>query len=78
MGVKNNIRSLTSLKLTFNNGRKDYISPTFGRHDRTKTCELQSLVKQITACHYKDTTNFLQFNDEARTSFGAARDDVME
>ena len=33
VGVKSQIRSLTSLKLTFNNGRKDYISPTFGRHD---------------------------------------------
>ena len=33
IGTKANIRSLTSLKLTFNNGRKDYISPTFGRHD---------------------------------------------
>ena len=33
VGNKANIRSLTSIKLTFNNGRKDYISPTFGRHD---------------------------------------------
>ena len=36
IGTKANIRSLTSLKLTFNNGRKDYISPTFGRHDSVK------------------------------------------
>ena len=36
VGTKANIRSLTSLKLTFNNGRKDYISPTFGRHDQEK------------------------------------------
>ena len=34
VGSKANIRSLTSLKLTFNNGRKDYISPTFGKHDK--------------------------------------------
>lgn len=59
IGVKNNIRSLSSIKLTFNNGRKDYISPTIGKHDRTKTCELSSIVKTITACHFRDTTNFL-------------------
>jgi len=37
VGTKTNIRSLTSLKLTFNNGRKDYISPTIGRHDQVNS-----------------------------------------
>ena len=45
VGTKANIRSLTSLKLTFNNGRKDYISPTFGRHDQFKTVQLTSPVR---------------------------------
>ena len=37
IGTKQNIRSLTSIKLTFNNGRRDYISPTFGVNDEEKT-----------------------------------------
>lgn len=64
VGTKANIRSLTSLKLTFNNGRKDYISPTFGRHDKIKSENLVSPVKKITACHYKDATTFLMLNEQ--------------
>ena len=59
VGTKTNIRRLTSLKLTFNNGRKDYCSPTFGKHDNVKTCRLTAPVRQIIACHYRDSTNFL-------------------
>ena len=44
VGTKANIRTLTSLKLTFNNGRKDYISPTFGRHDKVKVEQMQKPV----------------------------------
>ncbi len=65
VGTKANIRSLTSLKLTFNNGRKDYISPTFGKHDKVKSEELGGPVKKITACHFKDATTFLMFNESA-------------
>ena len=36
IGTKQNIRSLTSIKLTFNNGRRDYISPLFGVNDEEK------------------------------------------
>ena len=64
VGTKANIRSLTSLKLTFNNGRKDYISPTFGRHDKVKTDDLDGPVKKITACHFKDATTFLMLNEQ--------------
>jgi len=77
IGTKANIRSLTSIKLTFNNGRKDYMSPTFGRHDRVKTDELNGRVDKITACAYKDATTFLMFNDDARLSWGAQQTDVM-
>ena len=59
IGTKANIRSLTSLKLSFNNGRKDYISPTFGRHDKFTSQEICAPVRKITACHYRDSTNFL-------------------
>ena len=59
VGTKANIRSLTSLKLTFNNGRKDYISPTFGKHDKVKQERVKKPVQQITACHFRDATNFL-------------------
>ena len=45
IGTKANIRSLTSLKLTFNNGRKDYISPTFGRHDKHRSEEIKNPVR---------------------------------
>ena len=77
IGTKANIRSLTSVKLTFNNGRKDYISPTFGRHDRVKTDDVDGPIKKITACHFKDATTFLMLNDEGRLTWGAQQTDVM-
>ena len=76
VGVKQQIRSLTSLKLTFNNGRKDYISPTFGRHDKCDSVEFTKPVRKITACHFRDATSFIQFNDE--DFFCAAKDDMMK
>ena len=78
VGTKAKIRSLTSLKLTFNNGRKDYISPSFGRHDQFRTQQLNCPVRSITACHFRDSTNFVQFNDKAEWAFGAQRDDMMD
>ena len=35
-------------------------------------------VRQITACHHRDSTNFLQFNDDTRVHFGAQRADMMK
>ena len=67
---------MTSLKVTFNNGRKDYISPCFGKHDSVKDVQLGSKVKQITACHFQDCTCFLMINEDAEKSFGAARMDI--
>ena len=52
IGTKKNIRCLTSIKVSFNNGRKDYFSPTFGRHDSVKVCKLDEKVTHITACHF--------------------------
>ena len=78
VGSKAKIRSLTSLKLTFNNGRKDYISPTFGRHDKVKLEEIGGVVKKITACHFKDATTFLMFNESPQLTWGAQETDVMK
>ena len=64
IGTKKNIRCLTSLKVTFNNGRKDYSSPTFGRHDQVKTVKLDKKVTHITACHFQDCTCFLMINED--------------
>lgn len=78
VGTKANIRSLTSLKLTFNNGRKDYISPTFGRHDQVKTLDIGGPIRMVTACHYRDSTGFLMLNQDAEMAFGAQRSDMMD
>ena len=76
VGTKTNIRSLTSLKFTFNNGRKDYISPTFGRHDQFRTEQITGPVKKITACYFKDATTFLMLNEQQQLTWGASNTDV--
>ena len=35
IGTKPNIRSLTSIKLTFDNGQDQFVTPTFGAHEET-------------------------------------------
>ena len=64
IGTKKNIRCLTSIKVQFNNGRKDYESPWFGRHDAFKTSDLDKKVTHITACHFQDCTCFLMVNED--------------
>lgn len=78
IGTKQNIRSLTSIKLTFNNGRRDYISPTFGVNDEEKTLNFKEPVRHITGCHFRDHTCFICFNGDYEYSHGAARNDVLK
>ena len=76
IGTKQNIRSLTSIKLTFNNGRRDYISPLFGVNDEEKSMVFHEPVKHILGCHFRDHTCFVCFNEDLELSHGASRNDV--
>jgi len=76
IGTKENIRSLTSLKLTFNNGHRDYISPIFGVNDDEKILNFSEPVRHILGCHFRDCTCFVCFNEDIKLSHGASRNDV--
>ena len=76
IGTKENIRSLTSIKLTFHNGRRDYISPMFGVNDDEKVLHFEEPVRHILGCHFRDHTCFVCFNEDIKLSHGAARNDV--
>ena len=54
IGTKKNIRSLTSVRLTFNNGRKEFVSPRFGVNDESKLVNCDNIVHKLTACHLRD------------------------
>ena len=54
IGTKKNIRSLTSVRLTFNNGRKEFVSPRFGVNDESKIVNCDNIVHKLTACHLRD------------------------
>ena len=76
IGTKENIRSLTSIKLTFHNGRRDYTSPMFGANDSEKVLNFNEPVKHILGCHFRDHTCFICFNEDITLSHGASRNDV--
>lgn len=71
------IRSLTSIKLTFNNGRRDYISPLFGVNDDEKEILFHEPVRLIVACHFRDCTCFVKFNEDDKLSHYASRNDII-
>lgn len=78
IGTKPNIRSLTSIKLTFDNGHEQYTTPTFGAHDRVRSVPVTKKIEKITACHFGDSTSFVMLNDpEDNLAFGAQRTDTM-
>ena len=76
IGTRQNIRSLTSIKMTFNNGRRDYVSPRFGVNDEAKVLEFHEPVRHILGCHFRDHTCFVCFNGDLQLSHGAQRNDV--
>jgi hypothetical protein len=57
--------------MTFNNGRRDYISPLFGVNDEEKSIVFHEPVKYILACHFRDHTCFVGFNEDLSLSHGA-------
>ena len=71
IGTMRNIRSLTSIRLTFNNGRKEYVSPRFGVNDQSKKADTPIVIKKIMAYYLDDCTCFLRLNGQDALSFGA-------
>ena len=78
IGTKKNIRSLTSVRLTFNNGRKEFQSPRFGVNDEAKVVNCETVIHKLTACHLRDQTCFLMLNNDSRMAFGAQRTDALQ
>ena len=71
-------RSLTSIRLTFHNGRKEITSPLFGSFDMYRTVEMGMAVHRLTACYYNDLTCFLMINRDPELTFGAQLMDVAD
>ena len=71
IGSKAECSSLTSIRLTFHNGRKEISSPLFGTFDMYKTVEMGMAVHRITACYFNDITCFLMINRDPELVFGA-------
>ena len=71
VGSRPDSRSLTSLRLTFYNGRSETSSPLFGSYDQYKTVEMGMAVHRITACYLGDLTCFLMLNRDVELTFGA-------
>ena len=71
VGSRPDCRSLTSIRLTFNNGRKEISSPLFGSFDMYKTVDMGMAVHRVTACYLNDITCFLMLNRDPELTFGA-------
>ena len=77
VGTKANIRSLTSIKLTFDNGIDEIVSPTFGVGDKKHEARVNQKIQVVTACHFGDSTSFVMLNGDPDLAFGAQRTDTM-
>ena len=71
IGSRADSRSLTSIRLTFHNGRKEITSPLFGSFDMYKTVEMGMAIHRITACYFNDITCFMMINRDPELTFGA-------
>lgn len=71
IGNRPDSRSLTSIRLTFHNGRKEVTTPLFGSFDQYKTIEMGMAVHRVTACYLGDMTCFLMLNRDPELTFGA-------
>ena len=71
VGSRPDSRSLTSIRLVFNNGRKEVTTPLFGSFDQFKTVEMGMAVHRVTACYLGDMTCFLMINRDPELTFGA-------
>lgn len=78
IGSRADSRSLTSIRLTFFNGRKEITSPLFGSFDMYKTVEMGMAVHRLTACYYNDLTCFLMINRDPELTFGAQMMDMAD
>ena len=77
-GTMKNIRSLTSIRLVFNNGRNDLQSPRFGcNDDGGKLVQIPEKITKVTALHWRDCTCRIILNDDVRLAWGASKDDML-
>ena len=73
-----NIRSLTSIKITLNNGHEDFVSPRYGVGESYQKKAIKDKIEKVTAFHFGDSTCFLMFNQvEDELAFSAKRTDQI-
>ena len=78
IGTTKNIRSLTSIRLTFNNGRKDFQSPRFGcNDDGGKVIQIPEKVTKVTAIGLRDCTCVLILNNDDSIAWGGSKSDAV-